>query len=261
VLVVGGSRGKTGAPAMSGMASLRAGAGLVTVASAHSAIPVIAAHAPELMTEPLEENESGGISRNAPLAKLANGITVIAMGPGMGRDPEIAELVQQATAHLEQAMVIDADAIHPGIRGGGKLRVMTPHPGEMARLTGKSTADVQKHRVETARAYAMEHGLVLVLKGQRTLIAFPDGAVWVNPTGTPALGTGGTGDVLTGFIAGFLAQFPNDSRNAVAAAVYLGGLAGEIGARALGEKSLVATDLLRYLPQAVEQCAGPSHAV
>ena len=108
----------------------------------------------------------------------------------------------------------------------------------------------------TARAFAMERGATLVLKGQRTTIAFPDGREWINPTGTPALGTGGSGDVLSGMIAGFLAQFPDQPDQAVAAAVYLHGLSAEIGARAAGEKCLIATDLFEYLPQAMEECAG-----
>ncbi|HLI82278.1 MAG TPA: NAD(P)H-hydrate dehydratase [Bryobacteraceae bacterium] len=256
VLVIGGSRGKTGAPAMSGIAGLRAGAGLVTVASAASAIPVIAGHAPEMMTEPLEENGDGTIARDVALDKLARGMTVIAIGPGIGRHPDIEALVRRAVAELEQPMVIDADALAPGIRGQGRVRVLTPHPGEMARLTGKSIGEVQKDRVGAARAFAMENEVVLVLKGQRTVIGFPDGAVWINPTGTPALGTGGTGDVLTGMIAGLLAQFPKQPREAVAAAVYLGGLAAEIGARELGEKPFIALDILRYLPRALEVCAG-----
>jgi len=261
VLVIGGSRGKTGAPAMAGLSALRAGAGLVTVASAHSAIPIISAHAAELMTEPLPETTSGGISRDAELGRATEGKSVIALGPGLGREPDIAALVSAATASLEQPMVIDADALIPGIRGNGKLRVLTPHPGEMARLTGKTTAEVQKDRIGIARAFAQEHGVVLVLKGQRTALAFPDGAVWINPTGTPALGTGGTGDVLTGLISGFLAQFPDDARHAIAAAVYLGGLAGEIGARELGEKCFIATDILRYLPRAMEACADLSNGL
>jgi NAD(P)H-hydrate epimerase len=258
VLVIGGSRGKTGAPAMAGLGALRAGAGLVTVASAQSAIPIIAAHTAELMTEPLDETPAGGISRHAKLRALAEGKTVVAIGPGLGRESDIETLVSDAAADLPQPMIIDADALIPGLGGAGKLRVMTPHPGEMARLTGKTTADVQNDRVGVARAFAMQEEVVLVLKGQRTVIAFPDGAVWVNPTGTPALGTGGSGDVLTGMIAGLLAQFPEDPQAAIAAAIYLGGLAGEIGAREIGEKGFIATDILRYLPRAMEACAGVS---
>jgi NAD(P)H-hydrate epimerase len=252
VLVIAGSRGKTGAAAMAGISALRAGAGLVTVASAQSAIPIIAGHAAEIMTEPLAENDSGGIARDAPLEQLGQGKTVIAMGPGLGRYPDTEALVGRASDELEQPMVIDADALQP-IRGNGKVRVLTPHPGEMATLTGKTTAEVQSDRVGITRRFAMEHGVVLVLKGERTLIGFPDGAVWINPTGTPALGTGGSGDVLTGLTAGLLAQFPRKWRQAVAAAVYLAGLAGELGARELGEKCLIATDTLRFLPQAIEQ--------
>jgi NAD(P)H-hydrate epimerase len=252
VLIVAGSRGKTGAAAMSGLGALRAGAGLVTVASAASAIAEIASHAPELMTEPLAETPMGSIALNADLEKLAEGMTVVAMGPGLGRHADIAMLVSSAVESFPQAMVLDADALVDQVAGtAGRVRVLTPHPGEMARLTGKTTAEVQQDRVGTARAFAMERAVTLVLKGERTLLAFPDGRVWVNPTGTPAMGTGGTGDVLTGMISGFLAQFPKQPDEAVAAAVYLHGLAGEIGARAVGEKSLIATDILKYLPDAV----------
>jgi NAD(P)H-hydrate epimerase len=142
-----------------------------------------------------------------------------------------------------------------------RVRILTPHPGEMARLTGKTTAEIQNDRVGAARAFATDRQVTLLLKGQRTVIAFPDGRVWINPTGTPAMGTGGSGDVLTGMIAGFLAQFPGQPDQAVAAAVYLHGLAGEIGARALGEKCLIATDILRYLPDAMEECADVSDGV
>ena len=155
-------------------------------------------------------------------------------------------------------MVIDADALVAELSDRRATRVLTPHPGEMSRLTGKSTADIQNDRVGTARAFATEHKVTLVLKGERTVIAFPDGRVWINPTGTPAMGTGGSGDVLTGLISGFLAQFPKVPDVAVAAAVYLHGLAGQIGARALGEKCLIATDILEYLPDAMEECADVS---
>ncbi|HEV2444718.1 MAG TPA: NAD(P)H-hydrate dehydratase [Candidatus Sulfopaludibacter sp.] len=255
VLVVAGSRGKTGAAAMAGIGALRAGAGLVTVASAASAIASIAAHAPELMTEPLRETPQGTISRGVHLESLTEGKTVVAMGPGMGRGDDAEALVLRLAATLEQPMVLDADALAGDIYGDSRTRVLTPHPGEMARLSGKTTAEIQKDRVGAARDYATERKVTLVLKGHRTVIAFPDGRVWINPTGSPAMGTGGSGDVLTGMIAGFLAQFPKVPDVAVAAAVYLHGLAGEIGARALGEKCLIASDILEYLPDALEECA------
>ena len=260
-LVVAGSRGKTGAAALCGLGALRAGAGLVTVASAGSAIPQIAAHAPELMTEPLAETPQGSIGLDAAVAAAAEGKTVVAMGPGLGRQPEIATLVTNLMESLAQPMVLDADALVDiaKVSPTDRVRVLTPHPGEMARLTGKTVAEVQADRIGAARAFAEAHWLTVVLKGQRTIIAFPDGRVWINPTGTPAMGTGGTGDVLTGMIAGFLAQFPQRPDEAVAAAVYLHGLAGEIGARTLGERSLIASDLLRYLPAAMEECAPLPH--
>jgi NAD(P)H-hydrate epimerase len=189
------------------------------------------------------------------LDELVEGKTVIAIGPGLGRDERAANLVRRV-ADFGGPMVMDADSLLaelPDMRG--HTRVLTPHPGEMGRLSGKSTADVQQDRLGTARAFATSHGVTLLLKGQRSLIAFPDGRVWINPTGTPALGTGGTGDVLTGLIAGMLGQFPKRPDEAVAAAVYVGGLAAEIGAREIGEKPFIATDILRYLPKALEACA------
>jgi len=260
-LIVAGSRGKSGAAALCGLGALRAGAGLATVASASSAVPLIAAHAPELMTEPLAETPHGSIALNAGLARAAEGKAVVAMGPGLGRQPEIPILVRNFMENTTQPLVLDADALVdvPKVAGAGLVRVLTPHPGEMARLIGKPATAVQADRMGVARAFAASHGVTLVLKGQRTLIAFADGRVWINPTGTPAMGTAGTGDVLTGMIAGFLSQFPQQPGQAVAAAVYLHGLAGQIGARALGERSLMATDLLRYLPAAMEECASLPH--
>lgn len=260
VLVVAGSRGKTGAAALSGLGALRAGAGLVTVASAESAIAAIAAHAAELMTEPLPEQDDGTISLRAfdygKLPGIAAGKTVIAIGPGCGRSPDIAAIVERAIAEFPQPLVLDADALSPEIHAApGQLRVLTPHPGEMSRLSGISTAEIQRDRLGTAQQFAPDRGVVLVLKGERTVIAFPDGRAWINPTGTPAMGTGGSGDVLTGLIAGLLAQFPNDPDAAVGAAVYLHGLAGEFGAREKGEKSFIAGDLLQFLPAAIAEAA------
>ena len=262
VLVVAGSRGKTGAAAMAGMAALRSGAGLVTVASAVSTIAEIASHAPELMTEPLAETPEGSIAPDAELERITEGKTVVAIGPGLGRAPQIAAMVHALSHAFEGPMVLDADALVGQVNGApSRTRILTPHPGEMARLTGKTTAEVQADRIGAARTYATEHGVTLVLKGQRTVIAFPDGRVWINPTGTPAMGKGGSGDILTGMIAGLVAQFPERAGQAVAAAVYLHGLAGQLGAQALGEKCLMATDLLQYLPDAMEECAQVPHRV
>jgi ADP-dependent NAD(P)H-hydrate dehydratase / NAD(P)H-hydrate epimerase len=241
-LIIAGSAGKTGAAAMSGLAALRAGAGLVTVASRAHSLPL----APELMSGSLEDDGLPG---------LAEGKTVIAMGPGLGRDATTDHLVREVLGTFPGPAVLDADALDDREYGGPAPRVLTPHPGEMSRLMGVSTAGIQKDRIAAARGYATKRQCTLVLKGERTLIGFPDGRVWINPTGTPAMGTGGSGDVLTGLIAGMLAQFAQRPEEAVAAAVYLHGLAGELGARELGEKSLIATDILRFLPKAMEACA------
>jgi hydroxyethylthiazole kinase-like uncharacterized protein yjeF len=250
VLVIAGSRGKTGAAAMSGLGALHVGAGLVTVASVEAAIPVIASHAAELMTEVLDP---------ARLDDLAKNKTVLAIGPGLGTAPETIAMVRDVIARVPQPTVVDADGLNAlagaDWKTGGHPRVLTPHPGEMSRLTGKPIPAIQADRVGAAREFAIERQVTLVLKGYRTVIGFPDGRVWINPTGCPAMAKGGTGDILTGFVAGMLAQFPREPDRAVAAAVYLHGLSGELGAKAVGEKSLMATDLLYSFPRAVEECA------
>ncbi len=259
VLIVGGSTGKTGAAAMAGLAALRAGAGLVTVASAASAIASIAAYAPEMMTEPLAETDSGGISADslAPgcFDSLVRGKTVVGLGPGIGAGDETFEFVRRVFAECDLPLVVDADGLNAlagtDFGGAGRVRVLTPHPGEMARLAEVSTAHVQAHRIECARALATERRVTVVLKGQHTLLAFPDGRVWINDTGTPAMATGGSGDILTGLIAGLFAQFPKQPELAVAAAVWLHGKAGEIAAGHQTEQAVIATDILRYLPDAI----------
>ncbi len=260
VLVVGGSLGKSGAAAMAGMAALRAGAGLVTVATAKSALPNVAGFAAELMTEPLAETDAGSIGmaavKSGAFAKLAASMTVVAIGPGIGRHPETVEFVRAAVSGINCPLVIDADGLNAFdgkkelLDGSKRALVLTPHPGEMSRLAGISTKAVQADRLNVARTFAREHKLVLVLKGNLTVIALPDGTAWVNPTGNPGMATGGTGDILTGMTAGILAQMPNDVARAAIAAVYLHGLAGDVAAESMGEHSLVATDLLAGLPQA-----------
>jgi len=258
VLVVGGSVGKAGSVAMVGMAALRAGAGLATVATPKSALPIVAGFHPELMTEPLPETREGSISAGAAtrLNALANAKNVLAIGPGISRNAETAEFVRALVAAAEIPVVLDADGLNAfegataELSGKGRVLVITPHPGEMARLVGCSTVDVQKDRLGVARKFAREHELIVVLKGNRTLVVQPDGEVWVNTTGNPGMSTGGTGDILTGIVAAMIAQHPKDVMMAVCAAVHLHGLAGDMMREIVGEHSMVATDLLRGLPDA-----------
>lgn len=261
VLVVGGSVGKAGSVAMAGMAALRAGAGLSTVATPKSVLPTVAGFHPELMTEPLRETPVGTISAGAEarLDVLAKGKSVLAVGPGISRNPETAQLLRTFVTKSDVPIVLDADGLNAfegvtdELSGKGRLLVITPHPGEMARLAGCSTADVQKDRLGVARQFAREHEVIVVLKGNRTLVVQPSGEVWVNTTGNPGMSTGGTGDILTGMVAAMIAQNPKDAMSAVCAAVHLHGLAGDVMRERVGEHSLVATDLLIGLPEAFER--------
>ena len=234
VLVVGGAPGKSGAAAMAGLSALRMGAGLVSVTS-----PAATNLAPELMTETLEDFT---LERK----------TVVAAGPGLGPNHELlARLLEE----VKVPMVIDADGLNSiagtSFCGRGLETILTPHPGEMARLIGRPVTD----RVAEARALARERDVCVVLKGHRTLIALPSGLVYINMSGTPAMATAGTGDILTGMIAGLVAQFPSEIAKAVRAAVWLHGRAGELGAEELTEQCLIATDLLRFLPRAIREIA------
>ncbi len=261
VLVVGGSLGKAGAAAMAGMSALRAGAGLATVATAKSVFPTVAAFYPELMTEALPETAAGTIATEAGLRidELLKNVTVLAIGPGISRDPHTTTLVRSLVANAKLPMVLDADGLNAfqghtqEMNGSGRTLVITPHPGEMGRLAACSTNDVQKDRLGVARHFAREHNVIVVLKGNRTLVVQPNGEAWVNTTGNPGMSTGGTGDILTGMVAAMIAQHPSDPMLAVCAAVHLHGLAGDVMREVMGEHSLVATDLLRGLPDAFER--------
>ena len=265
VLVVGGSFGKSGAAAMAGMAALRAGAGLSTVATPARVLTSVASFAAELMTEPLPETAAGSIALAAAesgrFTDLTKPMTVVAIGPGLGREPETIQFVQEAVRQTKAPLVLDADGLNAFegktnlLDGSRRPLVLTPHPGEMSRLAGISIKAIQADRVNVARSFARYHHLVLVLKGNRTIIGFPDGSAWVNPTGNPGMATGGTGDILTGMTAGVIAQMPNDYARAALAAVYLHGLAGDVAAERMGEHSLVATDLLDGLPEAFRRAS------
>lgn len=272
VLAVGGSfgsaGGKSGAPAMVGLGALRAGAGLVTAAVPEPALIPVASFAPELMTWPLAATAEGQIAASnlAPdrLRAMLAGKTVLAIGPGLGQSPETAEFVAGLLSATKIPVVIDADglnllAANPESLAklaldckAGRIAVLTPHPGEMARLAGIGTAEVQANRLETARGFAQRTGAILVLKGARTLVAHPDGRVAVNTSGNPGMAKGGSGDLLTGIVAGLLAQHPDAPGRAVEAAVCLHGLAADFAVRHGDERTLLATDTLPYLAQAFQ---------
>ena len=263
VLVIGGSLGKAGAAAMAGMSALRMGAGLSTVATPKSVLATVAGFHPELMTEPCEETEAGTISLRAleyaHMDTLMKGKTVLAVGPGISRHPETSEFVRTVVQKYPAPTVLDADGLNAfeglatELRGKDRALVITPHPGEMARLTGLSIPEVQRDRIGIARSFAREHEVIVVLKGHRTLVVQPDGEVWVNTTGNPGMATGGTGDILTGMVAGMIAQNPSRILKAVTSAVYLHGLAGDVACETIGEASLVATDLIQALPETMRR--------
>jgi NAD(P)H-hydrate epimerase len=260
VLVIGGARGKSGAPSMSSVAALRAGAGLVTAAVAESILPTVAAVTPELMTLPLLEGEAGEISsRNLEASRLDPILekkSVIAIGPGLGEQEEAVNFFLGLLERAKVPMVIDADALnalaaHPGkLNGHGRLLVLTPHPGEMARLVGMTIKQVEADREGIARRFATTHAVTLVLKGWRTLIAHPDGSIAVNTTGNPGMAKGGSGDILTGIIAAMLGQYPDQPAEAVEAAVYLHGLAADFAVRWQDQHTLLAMDTVEHLYEA-----------
>jgi NAD(P)H-hydrate epimerase len=268
VLVVGGTfgsaGGKAGAPSMTALAALRAGAGLVTAAVPEPALPVVSSFAAELMTWPLKTTDAGQIgAKNLEadeLSQLTAGKTVLAIGPGMGQGAETVKFTTGLLSATKMPTVIDADALNilatkPVLLAKlakGRTLVLTPHPGEMARLIGSTIAEVQADRLNVARSFAERLGVTLVLKGARTLIAHPDGRVAVNTSGNPGMAKGGSGDLLTGLIAGLLAQYPDDPTHAVEAAVYLHGLAADLAVREGDEHTLLATDCLAQLPRAYQ---------
>jgi ADP-dependent NAD(P)H-hydrate dehydratase / NAD(P)H-hydrate epimerase len=274
VLLVGGAYGKAGAPSMASVAAMRAGAGLVTAAVPREILPIVAAVAPELMLTPLEEQglgsrvqgsgfEVGGLAldqlESEPLKALLKGMTVAGIGPGLGQEGTTPQWVRTFVGRVTLPMVIDADALNALVGRTSMLKdaakkgrtiVLTPHPGEMARLVGMTVKEVEADRVGLARRFATEYGVTLVLKGWRTLVAHPDGRVAVNTTGNPSMAKGGSGDILTGIVSAMLAQYPDDVAGAVEAAVFLHGLAGDFACLAQDEHTVLAMDTVGHLWQA-----------
>jgi NAD(P)H-hydrate epimerase len=260
-LLIAGSRGKTGAAALAGWGALRSGAGLVTVATPQDELPVVASHSPEYMTEPLATSDAGSVSLRAleygRLSSLQAGKDCVALGPGLSLHPETQEFARTVVRESPLPLILDADGLNAFAGRAAELRArespflaVTPHPGEMARLSGRTVAGVQAHRNEIALAYAAQWNACVVLKGHRTVLATPDGQLFVNSTGTPWMATGGTGDVLTGMLAGLTAHLKTaDWGRVLALGVWLHGLAGYVAAQG-GRQPIVASDLVAAIPQA-----------
>ncbi len=260
LLVLAGSVGKTGAATMACMAAMRIGAGLVTLGIPRSLNDIMEVKLTETMTIPLPETESRTLGLDAfhEIVEISQGMQALVIGPGISTVDETGQLVRKLVNTLCIPMVIDADAItalsvEPKIlKDSEHPIILTPHPGEMARLMGLSSQAIQEERVETSRHFAVEFGVYLVLKGSRTIIAQPDGNIHINPSGNPGMASGGTGDILTGMIGGLVCQgFPPSS--AAIAATYIHGLAGDLVANEKGEMALIATDILEKIPHVLKE--------
>jgi NAD(P)H-hydrate epimerase len=239
---------------------MRAGAGLVTIAAPDVVLSVIAAAHPEYMTEPLPATEQGTFAaasvRSGQFVKLLKGISILAIGPGIGQHPETQEFVRSIVAETEIPVVLDADGLNAFAGQGALLAkkktkslLITPHPGEMARLQGSTIPDVQKDRVKTASEAAKKWNAVVLLKGSHTVIAAPDGKVFVNTTGNPALSKGGSGDVLTGLLAGLIAQFKAEELvRVVALAAYLHGAAADLLSEQTDASGVLASEVAHAIP-------------
>lgn len=259
LFIVAGSPGKSGASALCALGAQRIGAGLTTVGIASSLNPVIEEKLTEAMTEPLPENKNGTLgtaSAKRVLEILADNKTALAIGPGITTSKQTESFLMKVLSKCEVPAVIDADAVtliakNPGLLKKLKIPViLTPHPGEMARLIGKKSRDVQDDRINVSRDFASEYGVYLVLKGARTVISTPDGKVFINPTGNPGMATAGMGDVLTGIIGGLLAQGYN-AENSCKIGVFVHGLAGDLAREEISDSGFLATEVASYVPKAI----------
>jgi ADP-dependent NAD(P)H-hydrate dehydratase / NAD(P)H-hydrate epimerase len=272
-LIVAGSVGKSGAAVLGGRAALRVGAGLVTVATPAEVLPVVAAGMPEMMTAPLLATEDGTVSlRNLGsdrFAQVAHDKSVLAMGPGLSTNEETQQFIRAVLQKVSLPVILDADGLNAFaghveelVTRKPELLALTPHPGEMGRLLDTTAREVQNKRLETALNAAKRWNAFVILKGFHTLLATPDGRAYVNTTGNPGMATGGTGDVLTGMLAGLTAEFGvKDWEHVLGLGVYLHGLAGDLAAERVGEAPLVASDLIDSLPEAYAQLMAQWHDV
>jgi NAD(P)H-hydrate epimerase len=262
VLLVAGALGKSGAAVLGGRMALRAGAGLVTIATPAVVLPVVAGAQAEYMTVPLQATRAGTVAlKNAQSGiwkKIEKGKSVLAIGPGLGTESQTQQCIRKIVRSTELPVILDADGLNAfdgradelGKRES-KFLAITPHPGEMARLLGKSIRDVQGGRLKAAREAARRWNAHVILKGFHTLIAAPDGKVFVNTTGNAGLAKGGTGDVLTGLLGALTAQFKTgDWLPVLALGVYLHGLAADIGVMRMDTSGLIADDVISVIPEA-----------
>lgn len=256
IFVIAGSRGMTGAANLAGMSALRSGAGLVTIGVPDAVYLVIAKRDSELMVRPLPSTAKGTLSLKAlpEIKKFSQTQNVIAIGPGLSQHLTTQKLIRKVISETDKTLVIDADAIN-ALKGNLKVlkscrarAILTPHPGEFCRIFGGRLDDTDVLRRKRAGEAAKEHGVVIVLKGHRTVIADPDGEIFMNKTGNPGMATAGSGDVLTGAVAALLGQGLS-SFDAACFGVYLHGLAGDLAAKKIGQLSMTATDILRFLPE------------
>ena len=261
-LIVAGSVGKSGAAVMASWAALRVGAGLATAAVPEAVLPLVATPNPEVMTDPLPATETGTISLRALEYERFDGIVkgkgVIGIGPGLTTQTETVDFVRTVVGkYLDIPIVLDADGLNAfagraaELKAARKMLAVTPHPGEMARLIGSDSKQIQSRRLEVAREAAEEWNAFVILKGYQTVVAAPDGRAWINSTGNAGMATGGTGDVLTGMLSGLIAQY-GAGVAALCFGVYLHGLAGDIAYEDSGEAPLMATDLIRAIPRAYQ---------
>jgi NAD(P)H-hydrate epimerase len=260
LLVLAGSAGKSGAAVMASQSAMKVGTGLVTIATSANAQPIIESKCLEVMVEPIIEKTDAPITEKtiSRLKNLLHGKKAVAIGPGLGTSPGISNLVMRLLQMIDIPAVVDADGINIMAKdptGSGKITaplVLTPHPGEMARLVDKSIEEVQANRIELTAWAAKWHNRVIVLKGAHSVIADPDGSLFINPTGNPGMATGGTGDVLTGIIGGYLARGLKPFHAAILG-TYIHGLSGDEAAKTNGYAALVASDIINILPQVQKQ--------
>lgn len=260
LLIVTGSTGMTGSGCLSSMAALRSGTGLVYVGVPKSLASIYGSSMKEPITVPLEDNGSGCLAAESAVQILTrmNRMDAAAVGPGLTSSSNISEIVNRVLRESNIPLVLDADALN-SIAGNTSILkgleipvVITPHPGEMSRLTGLGTDEIQADRIGLARSFASDYKVTVVLKGSRTVVALPDGRMYINSTGNAGMATAGTGDVLTGIIAGLIAQ-GMDAGNAAIAGVYLHGLAGDLASEKLGMHGMLAGDVVDMLPLAIKR--------